>query len=187
MESRGAWSGSDVIFEAAETLSRADEHWMRAALAAAVEAGVNGEVPIGAALINADGEILALAGNRTRTDCDPTGHAEIIALRLAAQATGNFRLTGTTMYATIEPCAMCAGALIQARISRLVYGAPDERAGAIQSVFRICDETALNHRIAITGGVLADECRLLMQQFFQARRVSKVENRKTEGESAVLP
>lgn len=157
---------------------------MRAALAAAEEAGANGEVPIGAMLVSVGGELLASAGNRTRIDCDPTGHAEIIALRLAARATGNYRLTGATMYATIEPCAMCAGALIQARISRLVYGAPDERAGAIHSVFRICDEAALNHRIAITGGVLEGECRLLMQRFFQARRKNKIESKNADGESA---
>ncbi len=155
-----------------EAIVAADERWMREALAEAEEAAKVGEVPIGAVLVNTEGELLARAGNRTRTNCDPTAHAEIIVLRDAAQRAGNFRLTGTTLYATIEPCAMCAGALIQARVSRLVYGARDERAGAVESVFRICDESSLNHRMEITGGIFAADCRALMQQFFQARRES---------------
>ena len=146
------------------------ERWMREALEAAREAAAIGEVPIGAVLVGADGELLARTGNRTRTDCDPTAHAEVLALREAARRRENYRLTGTTIYATLEPCAMCAGALIQARVGRLVYGAQDARAGAIESVFRICDERSLNHRIEITGGVFADVCRKLMQEFFQARR-----------------
>lgn len=149
----------------------ADERWMREALNAAREAAARGEVPIGACVVGADGTtLLAVAGNRTRTDCDPTAHAEIVALRAAARRAGNFRLTGAVMYATIEPCAMCAGALVQARLRRLVYGARDERAGAVESVFRVCDESSLNHRIELTAGVLEDECRAVMQEFFRARR-----------------
>lgn len=147
-----------------------DERWMSEALEAAREAAARGEVPIGALLVGTDGELLARFGNRTRTDCDPTAHAEILVLREAARRTGNYRLTGATMYATLEPCAMCAGALIQARVGRLVYGAQDARAGAVESVFRICDERSLNHRMEITGGVLAADCRRLMQEFFQVRR-----------------
>jgi tRNA(adenine34) deaminase len=147
-----------------------DEEWMREALSAALEAQANGEVPVGACLVSSDGVLLARSGNRTLTDCDPTAHAEIVALREAARRTANHRIAGAVMYATIEPCAMCAGALVQARIKRLVYGAPDERAGAVVSQFRICDASSLNHRIEITSGVLAAECRDIMQGFFRARR-----------------
>jgi tRNA(adenine34) deaminase len=146
-----------------------DEQWMRRALTAAREAQASGEVPIGTCIVS-DNQLVAVAGNRTRTDCDPTAHAEIIALRAAAARLGNYRLTGVDVYSTIEPCAMCAGALIQARVRRLIYGAPDERAGAVASRFRICDTDFLNHRIQISAGVLEDECRALMQQFFRTRR-----------------
>lgn len=149
-----------------------DEHCMREALAAARQAGADGEVPIGTCIVNS-GLIVAVAGNRTITDCDPTAHAEIIALRAAAKIIENYRLTESVIYSTIEPCAMCAGALIQARVKRLVYGAPDERAGAVKSHFGICDADFLNHRIEVTAGVLEDECRLLMQEFFRSRRQSK--------------
>src|SRR5207237_9979089 len=110
-----------------------DARWMREALAAAVEARRRDEVPVGACVVNVDGELLAVAGNRTRTDCDPTAHAEIVALREAAHGFGNYRLTGAVVYSTIEPCAMCAGALIQARVKGLIYGATDEKAGAVES------------------------------------------------------
>jgi tRNA(adenine34) deaminase len=146
-----------------------DQYWMRRALEAALEAKERGEVPIGVCVVNND-SLTAIAGNRTRTDCDPTAHAEILALRSAALAIGNYRLSGATVYSTIEPCAMCAGALIQARIDRLVYGAADERAGAVVSHFNICDTDFLNHRIEVVSGVLEEECRELMQQFFQRRR-----------------
>jgi tRNA(adenine34) deaminase len=148
--------------------------WMREALAAAHEAGERGEVPIGACVVTDDGRLLAIAGNRTRTDCDPTAHAEIIALREAARNFGNYRLTGAVVYSTIEPCAMCAGALVQARVRRLVYGARDERFGAVETRFRICDSSSLNHRMEITSGVLEAECRALMQEFFRARRMKAV-------------
>ena len=153
-----------------EEASEADELWMREAVAAAREAAGRGEVPVGACVVSAAGERLAVAGNRTRTDCDPTAHAEIVALREAAGRAGNYRLTGAVLYSTIEPCAMCAGALVQARVGRLVYGARDERAGAVESVFRICDASFLNHRMELTAGVLEDDCRALMQEFFRARR-----------------
>ena len=146
-----------------------DAHWMRQALAAAEDARARDEVPIGTCIVAGD-VVLAVAGNRTRTDQDPTAHAEILALREAARVVGNYRLTDATVYSTIEPCAMCAGALIQARVRRLIYGAPDERAGAVISRFRICDTDFLNHRIQVSAGVLEEECRALMQEFFRSRR-----------------
>jgi tRNA(adenine34) deaminase len=151
-----------------------DAHWMRQALRAAAQADERGEVPVGACVVTNDGRLLAIAGNRTRTDCDPTAHAEIVALREAARQIDNYRLTGATVYSTIEPCAMCAGALVQARVRRLVYGAQDERFGAVETRFRICDSDSLNHRMEITPGVLAEECRAIMQEFFRARRKKEV-------------
>ena len=148
----------------------ADEFWMRKALQAAESAGIAGEVPIGACLIDKNGELLAAAGNRTITDNDPTAHAEILILREAAGKIGNYRLTGATVYTTIEPCAMCAGALVNARINRLVFGAHDERFGAVESVFRLCDTSSLNHRIEIKTGVLRKESRKLIQDFFRQKR-----------------
>jgi tRNA(adenine34) deaminase len=151
---------------------------MRQALAAAQEARERGEVPVGACIV-ADGAVLAVAGNRTRTDQDPTAHAEIVALRTAAGKLGNYRINEAVVYSTIEPCVMCAGALIQARVKRLVYGARDERAGAVESRFRVCDTDFLNHRVEITAGVLEEECREIMQEFFRARR----ENQRMKAES----
>jgi tRNA(adenine34) deaminase len=149
-----------------------DARWMSAAIGAARGvAAEHDEVPVGACVVSEDGTLLAVAGNRTRTDCDPTAHAEVVALREAARRVGAFRLVGTTVYSTIEPCAMCAGALVQARVRRLVYGAADVKAGAVESVFRVCDNSSLNHRIELTPGVLEAECRELMQEFFRARRV----------------
>lgn len=146
-----------------------DAHWMRQALTAAHGARERGEVPVGTCIV-AEGMMLAVAGNRTRTDRDPTAHAEIVALREAAGKVSNYRITEAVVYSTIEPCVMCAGALIQARVKRLVYGAPDERAGAVESRFRVCDTDFLNHRIDITAGVLEEECREIMQEFFRERR-----------------
>src|SRR5215212_9578403 len=151
-----------------------DVFWMRFALQAAHRVREElSEIPIGACLIDKDGNLLATAGNRTRSDCDPTAHAEILVLRAAARKIGNYRLTETTLYTTIEPCAMCAGALVQARVQRLVFAAADERFGAVETHFRICDSSSLNHQMEITSGVLAAECRKLMQDFFRARRLEK--------------
>lgn len=146
-----------------------DEQWMSRAIAAAHDAEELGEIPVGVCIVS-DNKLLAVAGNRTRTDGDPTAHAEIVALRAAAKELGNYRLTDAVVYSTIEPCAMCAGALIQARVRRLVYGARDERAGAVESRFRICDTEFLNHRIELATGVLEEQCRKLMQDFFRTRR-----------------
>lgn len=157
-----------------ETGRELDAHWMRQALAEARAAHARGEVPVGACIVTTGDVLLAAAGNRTRTDCDPTAHAEVVALREAAKKFGNYRLTDALVYSTIEPCAMCAGALVQARVKRLVYGARDERAGAVESNFRICSSSSLNHQIEVTSGVLEPECRALMQEFFRARRKADV-------------
>ena len=147
-----------------------DEHFMGLAIAEAGSARDLGEVPIGAVIVSPNGEVLAAASNRTITDSDPTAHAEILALRIAAKRIGNYRLTGCTLYTTIEPCVMCAGALVNARIDRLVFGAHDERFGAVETMFRLCDSDDLNHRMEIVTGMLADECRGLVQDFFRQRR-----------------
>lgn len=143
--------------------------FMRAALAEARAAADRGEVPVGAVVV-LDDRIIARAGNRTIGDCDPTAHAEIIALREAAQVIGNYRLAGTEMYVTIEPCAMCAGAMIQARVGRLIYGADDAKAGAVRSCFSMLESSRLNHRVEVTAGVLATEAIALLQEFFASRR-----------------
>ena len=155
------------VLESARTEDH--ERWMRESLRAARAARTRGEVPIGSCVV-LDGALLAVAGNRTRAECDPTAHAEIVALREAAQKFGNYRLADAVVYSTIEPCAMCAGALIQARVKLLVYGATDEKAGAVESHFHICAADHLNHRVRVIKGVLEAECRELMQEFFKARR-----------------
>ena len=151
-------------------IADSDRQFMAVALEAARAAGELGEVPIGACLIDSAGQLIATSFNRTITDNDPTAHAEINVLRAAGAKMGNYRLTGSTLYTTIEPCVMCAGALVNARITRLVFGAHDERFGAVETLFRLCDSESLNHRIEIESGVLADECRNLVQGFFRVRR-----------------
>lgn len=146
-----------------------DIGFMQEAIEEARSAASAGEVPVGAVLVY-DGRIVARSGNRTIRDCDPTAHAEIIVLRKAAKVVDNYRLAGTTLYATIEPCSMCAGAMIQARIPRLVYGANDPKAGAVRTYFQILSNSNLNHQVEITAGVLADECAEVMQTFFAKRR-----------------
>jgi tRNA(adenine34) deaminase len=146
-----------------------DCQYMHLAIEQARAAGVRGEVPVGAVVV-VEERIVGAAGNRTIADCDPTAHAEIVALRAAATAVGNYRLTGAALYVTIEPCAMCAGALVQARIARLVYGADDAKGGAVRSCLQVLDAGALNHRVAVTAGILADESVALLQSFFAARR-----------------
>jgi tRNA(adenine34) deaminase len=147
-----------------------NEEWMRVALTEASRAGARGEVPVGACVIDPNGALLAAGGNLTITNNDPTAHAEIVVLRRAAELIDNYRLTDCTVVTTIEPCVMCAGALVNARIKRLVFGAKDERFGAVETLFRVCDDVRLNHRIEVVSGVLADECRELMQEFFRKRR-----------------
>lgn len=146
-----------------------DREFMAAAIEEARKAAEAGEVPVGA-IIAIEGQIVARAGNRTITDCDPTAHAEMVALREAAAKIGNYRLLGATIYVTIEPCAMCAGAMIQARVERLVYGADDAKGGAVRSCFAIFEHPLLNHGVEVTVGVMAEEAAALMKDFFAARR-----------------
>jgi tRNA(adenine34) deaminase len=146
-----------------------DSQFMEAALAEAQSAASAGEVPIGAVIVH-EGKILARSGNRTIRDNDPTAHAEITVLREAAHLLRNYRLAGTTLYVTIEPCSMCAGALIQARVSRLVYGADDPKGGAVRSCFEILSHARLNHQVQVTSGVLSSECAAVIQSFFASRR-----------------
>ena len=147
----------------------ADERWMREALALAREAESKDEVPVGAILVRG-GVILGRGFNQPIASCDPTAHAEIQAVREAAAAIGNYRLEGTTLYSTLEPCVMCAGALVHARITRLVFGARDLRFGGVRSKFQLADSDILNHRIEIIEGVLAADCMELLERFFRSRR-----------------
>lgn len=142
---------------------------MREALAEARAAAEAGEVPIGAVAVIA-GQVAGRGQNRVLRDCDPTAHAEMVALREAARAVGNYRLTGCELFVTLEPCAMCAGAVIHARLGRLVYGAADPKAGATGSVLEVVNHPRLNHRMEITAGVLAEECGELLRNFFRERR-----------------
>jgi tRNA(adenine34) deaminase len=158
-----------MFSNANEAQLKMHERWMHEALRAARDAQARDEVPIGSCIVTA-GELIAVAGNRTRADCDPTAHAEIVALREAARKVSNYRLADSVVYSTVEPCAMCAGALIQARVGLLVYGATDENAGAVESHFGICNAAHLNHRVQVTKGVLESECRELMREFFRGRR-----------------
>jgi tRNA(adenine34) deaminase len=146
-----------------------DERFMRAALEQALEAGGRGEVPVGAVVV-VDEAIVGAGFNQPIGASDPTAHAEIVALRDAARRMGNYRLPGGTLYVTIEPCQMCVGAMVHARIARVVYGTREPRAGAIESAMRAHEHPALNHRMAATGGVLETECREVIQRFFRERR-----------------
>lgn len=147
-----------------------DELWMREALRLANEAGAAGEVPVGAVLVASGGEVIGRGANAPIRLHDPTAHAEILALREASAALQNYRLAGATMYSTVEPCVMCAGALVHARVERLVFGARDLRFGGVRSKFALADSDILNHRMAVVEGVLGPECTALLQQFFAARR-----------------
>lgn len=148
-----------------------DELWMEEALREALRAQAAGEVPVGAVVV-ADGRIVGRGSNRNLTDHDPAAHAEILALRQAGQALGNHRLEQCEMFVTIEPCAMCAGALVHARLRRLVYGAEDPKAGAVHSVLQVLNHPSLNHRMDVTWGVLGGRCAELLQAFFRERRAA---------------
>ena len=147
----------------------ADEVWMRQALALAEEAEAAGEVPVGCVLV-ADGEVIGQGRNSPIELLDPTAHAEMMALRQGALALGNYRLEDATLYCTLEPCVMCAGALVAARVKRLVFGARDLRFGGVRSKFQIADSPVLNHRVEVTEGVLGAEATILLQRFFSSRR-----------------
>jgi len=146
-----------------------DELFMRQALEAAAAGAREGEVPVRAVVV-LGGEVLARAWNRPRGLSDPTAHAEVLALREAARSIGNYRLPGATLYVTLEPCAMCVGAMLQARIARLVFGALDPKAGAAVSLYRLAEDERLNHRLEVTGGVLAEESAALLKEFFERLR-----------------
>ena len=149
--------------------SEADTAAMRIALVEAGQAAAAGEVPVGAVVV-VGGEVIAAGHNRSICDSDPSGHAEIVTLRAAAEFLGNYRVANATLYVTLEPCVMCVGAIVQARVSRVVFGAYDARAGALGSAADLSDSKALNHRFEINGGLLADECSALLKAFFQERR-----------------
>jgi tRNA(adenine34) deaminase len=153
-----------------EMRSQDDAAWMELALEQARLAAEAGEVPVGALVIR-DGEIVGQGHNRNLLDHDPTAHAEIVVLRQAARRLGNHRLAGCTVYATIEPCSMCAGALIHARVSRLVYGASDPKAGAAGSVLKVLNHPDLNHTMEVTSGILSDRCSEILQEFFRRKRL----------------
>ena len=146
-----------------------DETFMRAALELAAEAHRRGEVPVGAVVV-LDGTVIGSGFNQPISAHDPTAHAEIVAMRAAAQHLGNYRLAGADLYVTIEPCQMCVGAMVHARIARVIYGATEPKAGAIESAMRAHEHPALNHRLQAVGGLLEDECRAMIQQFFEQRR-----------------
>ncbi|HXY08895.1 MAG TPA: tRNA adenosine(34) deaminase TadA [Terriglobales bacterium] len=151
------------------TESTSDELWMEEALRAARLGLERGEVPVGAVVVR-EGKLVGRGWNRNLSDCDPTAHAEIVALREAAAMVGNHRLEDCELFATIEPCAMCAGALVHARLQRLVYGADDPKAGAVHSVLQVLNHPGLNHRMEVRGGILAGRCAGLLQDFFKHRR-----------------
>ena len=148
-----------------------DEGFVREAIGEALAAERAGEVPVGAVVV-LDGRIVGMGQNRVIRDADPTAHAEIVALRGAGRAVGSYRLEGCILYTTLEPCAMCAGAILHARIARLVYAASDPKAGACGSVLNVMNHPALNHRAAVEAGLLEEESRILLQNFFRARRVA---------------
>jgi tRNA(adenine34) deaminase len=150
-------------------ISASDELWMEEALRAAQRALEAGEVPVGAIVV-CDGKIVGMGWNRNIANSDPTAHAEVVALRAAGKDVGNHRLGDCELFVTIEPCAMCAGALVQARLKRLVYGADDPKAGAVHSVLQVLNHPQLNHRMEVQGGILAGRCAELLQEFFRGRR-----------------
>jgi len=152
--------------------------YMEVALTEARLAAERGEVPIGAVLVDSDGRIIARNGNRTIELCDPGAHAEMLVLRQAGRMQGNYRLPGTTLYVTLEPCVMCAGALVHARVSRLIYGAIDPKAGGVVSLFQVGQDTRLNHLLAVEGGLLEAESAALLKNFFRERRSGAGEGKK---------
>jgi tRNA(adenine34) deaminase len=147
----------------------ADIELMEQALEEARVCAAVGEVPVGALLVR-EGQVIARSGNRTIRDCDPTAHAEMVVLREGSRKLGNYRLAGATLYVTVEPCSMCAGGMIQARVPRLVYGCDDPKGGAVRSCFEMLNHPRLNHRMEVTAGILTNECAAILQSFFAARR-----------------
>jgi len=150
-------------------IKRDDSYFLMLALTEAHTAYSKGEIPIGSVIVIGD-EVIAAASNLRELNHDPLGHAEIIVIRSAAQRLSNWRLTGSTLYVTVEPCVMCAGAIVQSRIQRVVYGCPDKKAGAVKSLYQVLNDDRLNHQVDVTAGVLEQECRTLMQNFFERLR-----------------
>lgn len=150
-------------------LESPDQYWMRQALSLAQRAGLEGEIPVGALLV-ANGRVIGEGWNRPISECDPSAHAEIQALRVAGKQVSNYRLCDTTLYVTLEPCTMCAGAIIHARVARVVYGAYDPKTGAAGSVFDVLNSDRYNHSVECVGGVLSEECSAVLKGFFRARR-----------------
>ena len=146
-----------------------DEQFMRLALREAVAAGEHGDVPVGAVVVH-DGEVVGTGRNERELRGDPTAHAELLALRAAALSLGGWRLPGAVLYVTLEPCPMCAGAAVVARVAEIIYGTPDPKGGAVSTLYRIASDPRLNHRAAVTSGVLAEECAALLTSFFRSRR-----------------
>ncbi len=155
-----------------ESTAKDDEYWMQQALLQAEKAYALGEVPVGALLVR-DGEVIGAGYNQPISSADPTAHAEVVALRDGARRVGNYRLPNTTLYVTIEPCTMCAGAIIHSRVARLVYGATEPKAGVVESNLALLDQAHFNHSLSTTGGVLAEQCSDLISQFFRMRREQK--------------
>ena len=154
---------------------------MRLAIELASEAGDRGDVPVGALVVR-DGRVLGVGFNTRESDHDPTGHAEVVAVREACRQAQRWRLDGASLYVTLEPCPMCAGTLVNSRIARLVYGAHDPKAGAVRSLYQLCEDERLNHRLEVHGGILADECAGLLKQFFKAARArAKAERKQAPG------
>ena len=167
---RGAWSAGGAAQHGAAAVQPADERFMRLAIEQAQLATAHGDVPVGAVIVDERGDVIATGHNERELRQDPSAHAEMIALRSAAEHIGHWRLLGTTLYVTLEPCAMCAGAIVLARVPRVVYGTDDPKAGAAGSVLDILAEPRLNHRPQVTAGVLQPECAALLKDFFAARR-----------------
>ena len=159
-----------------------DERFMRLALQEARRAADEGEVPIGAVVV-CDGKVISSAHNRRELDHDPSAHAEFRAMTEAAQALGRWRLSGCTVYVTLEPCLMCAGLMVNARIDRCVYGAPDPKGGALGTLFDVSHDRRLNHEFAVTSGVLEDECASVLREFFQARRAARKAEKRSSKQS----
>jgi tRNA(adenine34) deaminase len=155
----------------------ADTVYMTECLRLARTAAARGDVPVGA-LVVLDGRIIGTGFNTRERDADPTGHAEIVALREACRSTGRWRVDGATLYVTLEPCPMCAGALVNGRVERVVYGADDPKAGAVRTLYSICDDPRLNHRLEVEAGVMATECAQLLSDFFRAARARKAGGRR---------
>lgn len=173
-------SSAAALPDAVAAASLTDAARMRRAMAQAAEAAARGEVPVGALIVDAEGNEIAVGGNRVIGDSDPSAHAEIVALRRAAANAGNYRLPGATLYVTLEPCAMCMGAMMHARLARVVFGATDPKTGACGSVLDLSAYKVLNHHTAVQGGVLAQECGEQLRAFFRERRLLKKTQQEQE-------